>query len=112
MSEELVTLWETTVVEKPEFRLYYDEKGYVITYTTEKLPGSYIVVDPLTFAEARPDVCVIDGQIIRKNFFTVVNKLVPSDIGQSCLFEDVSIISITGVTKNWSLTTREYRIDS
>ena len=58
--DEVITIWESPKVDKPEFRLYYDDKGYVITYTCEKLEGNYIVIDALAFAEARPDVRVVN----------------------------------------------------
>lgn len=50
---------------KLEFRLYYDDEGKVLCYTSENLPGKYLVITPEQFAEARPDVYIMDGQIIK-----------------------------------------------
>jgi hypothetical protein len=35
--DEVVVIWQTQKVDKPEFRLYYDDKGSVTGYTCEKL---------------------------------------------------------------------------
>lgn len=112
MTTETIVLWEPSTLEKPEFRLYYDEEGNVLTYTTEKLPGNFIVIDKMTFAEARPDVKVFEGLLIRKSNLTVVSKLVPNIEGISCSIDDISILDNSSNTINWSLKTREYRIDS
>jgi hypothetical protein len=112
MTTETIVLWEAPALEKPEFRLYYDEEGNVITYTTEKLPGNFIVIDKMTFAEARPDVKVFEGSLTRKSNLTVVSKLIPNIEGISCSIDDISILYNGSETINWSLKTREYRIDS
>jgi len=103
-TEEYVITWEAPVIEKPEFRLYYDDKGNVITYTCEKLEGNYIVVDGLTFAEARPDVHVIDGKLIKAFSGAVISKLYKSDEGILCEVEDVSIVTETN-GQYWKLKT-------
>lgn len=105
---EYVITWEAPVIEKPEFRLYYDDKGNVVCYTCEKLEGKYVVIDNLTFAEARPDLKVVDGKIIRMASNTVISKLFPDTEGVLCEVEDVSIIT----DKNgqyWNLKTYELR---
>lgn len=91
--EEVIILWEAPKIEKPEFRLYYDESGKVVTYTCEKLIGKYIVIDAETFAEARPDVLVVNGIITKANKANYTSKLKPAPEGISCLKDDVSIIS-------------------
>jgi hypothetical protein len=61
--EEFMIIWEAPKIEPPEFRLYYDEHGAVVCYTGDKsITGNYIVIDALTFAQARPDVRVINGK--------------------------------------------------
>ena len=91
--EKLIVIWETNKIEKPEFRLYYDEKGSVITYTCEKLEGDYILIDATTFAEARPDVRVVDGKLIKASSGAVISRLYPSTEGVLCEAEDISIIT-------------------
>jgi hypothetical protein len=109
MSEEkdYVLIFEAPKIVPPEFRLYYDDKGKVITYTCEKLDGKYIVIDALTFAEARPDVRVVDGKLTSSVNSTVIAKLTPDlNEGVVCAEEDVSIIvadSYTGNTTKWKL---------
>ena len=103
--EKLIVIWETNKIEKPEFRLYYDEKGSVITYTCEKLEGDYILIDATTFAEARPDVRVVDGKLVRAGIGAVISRLFPSDNGILCEVEDVSVITeVHGVY--WKLETK------
>lgn len=103
---EYVITWEAPVIEKPEFRLYYDDKGNVVCYTCEKLEGTYIVIDSLTFAEARPDLKVVNEKIIRIGNNAVISKLFPDTEGVLCEVEDVSIVT----DKNgqyWKLKTYE-----
>lgn len=61
-------------IHEVEFRLYYDENGKVVTYTSEKLPGSYIVISKEQYNEARNDVIVKDGKIIYTHKTTHVMK--------------------------------------
>ncbi len=103
-TEEYVITWEAPIIEKPEFRLYYDDKGNVVTYTCEKLDGDYIVIDTLTFAEARPDVRVVDGKLIRAGSGAVISRLYPSDTGVLCEAEDISIITEAD-GQHWKLVT-------
>ncbi len=109
--EEYILIWEAPKIEKPEFRLYYDERGNVICYTCEKLEGNYIVIDALTFAEGRPDVRIVDGKLVRVSSNSVVSKLIPDNKeGIICAAEDVSIIlsSKDKVKKQkWKLSTYE-----
>lgn len=105
-NEDIVIYWEQPPLVKPEFRLYYDDKGNVVCYTCEKLEGNYIVIDATTYAEGRPDVRVIDGKISRVSASSVVSRLAPSDEGIACAFEDMSIIvddDYDGKIQKWNL---------
>lgn len=106
--EEYVIVWEAPEIIAPEFRLYYDERGYLICYTCEKLEGNYIVIDALTFAEGRPDVRVADGRLVRASTGAVVSRLYPATEGMLCEKEDISIITETN-GKYWKLKTYELR---
>ena len=110
-NEEYIVIWEPPVLEPPEFRLYYDEKGKVVCYTGDKsVTGNYIVVDSQTFAEARFDLRVIDGKISRAAPNAVVHKLMPSETeGKLCASEDVSIVVDESFepAQKWKLTTYE-----
>lgn len=105
-NEEYMIIWETPTIEKPEFRLYYDDKGYVVTYTCEKLEGNYIVIDATTYAEARPDVRVVDGKLVKATLGAVISKLQVADDGVMCELEDISIITDTD-GQYWKLKTYE-----
>ena len=102
--EKIVVIWESNSIEKPEFRLYYDEKGSVITYTCEKLEGNHILVDAITFAEARPDVRVVDGKLVKNGVGAVISRLYPDTEGVLCEIEDISIITNTD-GQYWKLKT-------
>lgn len=113
MSEDYVIIWEPPKQEPPEFRLYYDDKGHVVTYTCEKLEGNYIVIDALTFAQARPDVRVVDGRVSNIADVVVVARLEPNEHeGVLCSSEDVSIIvneTYDGDVTKWKLQVYELR---
>ena len=108
---EHVILWEAPAIIKPEFRLYYDDKGNVLFYTCEKPEGNYIIIDATTYAIGRPDVRVIDGKISTVVASAVVSKLMPNKKdGITCAEEDISIIvnkNYKGKTIKWNLTTYE-----
>lgn len=91
-NNEGMLIWEAPIIEKPEFRLYYDNLGSVICYTCEKLEGNYIVIDALAFAEGRYDVRVVDGRIIKDAPNATIIRLVPSTEGTLCAAEDLSVI--------------------
>lgn len=104
-------VFEAPKIVAPEFRLYYDENGSVITYTCDKIEGNYIVIDRQTFIEARPDVRVVDGKLKRVNSALVIYKLKPDvQEGIPCTIEDISIVVPHGTNKSqlWKLTTYEF----
>ena len=102
--EEYVIVWEAPKIVKPEFRLYYDKSGNVLFYTCEKPEGEYIVVDTQTYAEARPDIRVVDGRIVRNSTSTLYSRLHKSTDGTRCEVEDISIITNTE-GQYWKLKT-------
>lgn len=108
--QEGVIIWEPPPIVKPEFRLYYDDKGNVLFYTCEKPEGKYIVIDATTYAAGRPDIKIVNGKISDSNPGSVVSKLIESDEGIECAEEDVSILVdslYTGKKIKWKLVTYE-----
>jgi hypothetical protein len=106
--EEFV-IWEAPPIIKPEFRLYYDERGNVLFYTCEKPEGNYVIIDADTYAQSRPDLKVIDGKVAGATAGFIVSKLVHNVNGTSCASEDLSIVvdsSYDTITK-WKLKTYE-----
>lgn len=85
-------LFEEAKPEPIEFRVYYDDKGKVSFYTCEKPEGNYLIIDRQTFVEARPDMKVIDGKLVRDLPGTIIQKLIPSIKGISCAEGDISIV--------------------
>ena len=91
-----------------EFRLYYDERGDVLFYSTEKPEGNYIVIDKDTYAQTRPDLKVIDGKVVHPGKNPVIAKLVHSDTGVNCEEEDISVVTNEDGQK-WKLKVYEFR---
>ncbi len=92
-----------------EFRLYYDDNGKVICYTCEKLEGNYVVIDAQTYAESRPDLRVVNGEITKSSDYVIISKLVTSDKGVKCEVNDVCVIIDTEPFKYWEVEVNEYR---
>jgi hypothetical protein len=111
--EDNFIAWEAPEIIAPEFRLYYEkDTGKVICYTCEKPEGSYIIIDANTYAQARPDVRIIDGKISTVQTHFVVSKLMPTASleGQLCEDADVSVISTDDEgTIKWKLNTYELK---
>ena len=107
---EHVILWEAPPIVKPEFRLYYDDKGNVLFYTCDKPEGNYLVIDSATYAAGRPDIRVVDGKISTVVASAVVSKIMPGTEGVSCTEEDVSIVvddTYKGNKIKWKTVTYE-----
>lgn len=104
--------WEVSTPEPVEFRLYYDDKGSIITYTCEKLPGNYLVIDAQVFAEGRPDLTVVDGKLVKLVPEVFLSLLTKSVNGTKCASEDVTILvsdDYAGDTTHWELKKHEYK---
>ena len=107
---EHILIWEAQPIIKPEFRLYYDDKGKVLFYTCDKPEGKYIVIDANTFAQGRPDIRIVDGKIASVDSGAVVSKLILNIEGIPCASEDISIVvdkTYDGETNKWKLITYE-----
>jgi hypothetical protein len=110
--QDYIILWEQPKLEPPEFRLYYDDNGKVISYSGDKSgTGDYIIIDAMTFAAARPDIRIIDGKISTVSPNSVVHKLMPNDSdGVDCHPDDISLIvdsTYIDKTQKWKLKTYE-----
>lgn len=61
--KELMDYVPPPVVKKIEYRAYYREDGTIITYTTEDIPGNYIVITQEQYGQCRFDAKVQDGKL-------------------------------------------------
>ena len=101
-------VWQAPVLEKPVFKLYYDDRGYVIAYTCGLIEDqNYIVIDAQTYAESRPDVRVVNGRLVKENKGAVIAKLFPSTNGVRCEREDISVITTEDDGQYWELKVKE-----
>lgn len=92
-----------------EFRLYYDEKGNVITYTCEKLPGNYIVVTKEQYNEARNDAVVKDGILTYTHKTTHCTKYVKNKVeGIKTSKYDINILT-DNIFNCWKIQTYEIK---
>lgn len=48
----------------PEYKVYYDDGGHIISYSVDQLDGNYIVISAEQYAEGRHDARVEDGKLI------------------------------------------------
>jgi hypothetical protein len=104
--------WEYVPPQPTEFRLYYDDKGSIITYTCDKPPGNYLVIDAQVFAEGRPDLIVVDGKLVKPALEVFLSLLSKSDSGTRCASEDVTILvsdEYDGEAIHWELKKYEYK---
>ena len=99
---DALELVEDIVAEPIEYRLYYDELGEPLYYTTEKHNGDCIVVSKEVYDEARYDIAVIHGEISKTRKKYATQRLVPlnSNKGTECLIDDISIV---GKGQHWTL---------
>ena len=96
-----------------EFRLYYDDNGDVLCYSSDGTGpnAKYMIVDSHVYAEGRIDIKIINGIIMRKSSKITISKMIPDISGTRCSAQDINIIvddSYDGETMNWKTKTYEY----
>jgi len=78
---------------QPIRRLYYDNQGTPLFYSSEDLPGNYIDVDFVTFESlSLQNLMVVNGQLTRRPLPATIAKLVPSTQGTPCSPYNVAIV--------------------
>lgn len=111
LEDQLIRELESLIVTTPpqqksiEYRVYYGDDGKVITYTTETLPGNYIIISREQWVEARHDALVIAGKLVYTHTKRNVIKLEHGDTGRRAARWDVNILSNDEYTPYfyWSL---------
>lgn len=73
-------------------KLYYDNQGCPIEYTTDTREGNYIEVDPETFVIRPMHVRVVNGVLQHLLPVIYVHKLRPSKSGTLCHSQDVAVV--------------------
>ena len=92
--DEFLKAWGQIDWSKPviEYKIYYDPaSGTVLDYTTDDLPGTYIIVDKDTFHCHRFDIRIQDKKITAMKH--KVGKLRPGIDGTPCHPKDITIIT-------------------
>jgi hypothetical protein len=91
--DEFLKAWSQVVWTPPviEYKIYYDETGKILDYTTDNLPGNYIVVDKDIFSQHKFDIKIKEGKIVAAK--PMVGKLRPAETGTACDPMDVTIIT-------------------
>ena len=108
--EEFFGIWNSQTQQThpdPEYRLYHDENGFPLFFSTEDLLGNYIVVDQATFLGGSRSIRVIDGKLkIYQTSFG--KKLAPAPYGQACDSRNVCVIVDENQTHTkWALKHQE-----
>jgi hypothetical protein len=106
-AEEFWAILHAMPEPQPVFwRLYYNQLGEPITYSMEDMPGTYIDVDPETYARAPWNVRVQAGRLIEAK--PSVRRLAPGDSGTPCHPDNVAIVvAQTEPHQRWSMKTHE-----
>ena len=92
--EQLVQMFQALPEPDPVvLKLYYDDAGNPIEYTSETRDGNYIEVDPENFAIRSMRVRVENGVLKHLPPVTYVYKLQPSDSGVLCHSQDVAVVT-------------------
>lgn len=92
-----------------EFRLYYDNDGNPLFYTTEKLEGNFVIIDNETYSRGDyQNIKVKDGKILQKNPLDSAKLVKHDSEGFCCNTKDISIIDETNNGQRWKLKTHEY----
>jgi hypothetical protein len=89
------------------YRLYHDDRGKLLFYSMEDIPGNYIEIDQETFAESPSKVQVVNGQLTRVNNIKTT-KLTPSTTGITCDIRDICVLVVESQPHTkWNIKTYE-----
>ena len=111
--EEFLELFQSLPVFQPrvlEFRAYYADDGKILSYTTEDIPGKYIVITSDQYAESRHDAKVIDGKLVYTHRRSHVFKLVKNKTdGVRTSKYDISVIQNDDESTYYRITAYEIK---
>lgn len=75
-----------------EYRVYYDDTGKIITYTTEKLDGNYLIITWQEYIECRFDAKIVNSKLVKQNIKKTIAKFTKSTSGTKCSSYDINIL--------------------
>ena len=111
--QEFLQIWldQKTDSNVIEYRLYYDDSGFPLFYSTQDLPGNYITIDKQTYSDTPKHIRIIDGKIkIYKT--TIAKKLTPAQQGQACDPRDICVpVPISQPHELWIMKQEEQTND-
>ena len=104
--EQFFNILSSAPLPRPiSYRLYHDNNGRPLFYSMEDLPGQWIEIDALTYAQAPMDVLVQHGAIVVLPRKSSVTKLRPSSEGMACDPKDICLVVSTNSPHiKWSIT--------
>jgi hypothetical protein len=88
------------------YRLYHDDRGRLLFYSMEDLPGTWVEIDQELFSRSPSRVRVIDGRVHELEWRQSV-KLRPSQNGTPCHAQDVTIVYDYPNAQCWAVTAYE-----
>jgi hypothetical protein len=104
---EFIDIWQGIAQPQPvTYRLYHDDRGRLMFYSMEDLPGDYVEIDQDLFSRSPSRIRVIDGQVHELEWRQSV-KLRPSQTGTPCHAQDVTIVYDYPKAQRWAVTAYE-----
>lgn len=89
-----------------EYRVYYDETGKILQYTTQKLSGNYIVITREQYAFQNLNAVVLNGVLVDKSRKSMTTVLVKNFVdGVSTSKYDISVLQNGTDSVYWNLVT-------
>lgn len=90
---QVITTFQWPDPEPVQYRLYHDDQGRPLFYSMEALPGTYIEVDPATYAIASHSVLVQNSALVVVRPRAQVSRLMPNtESGMACDPRDVCVV--------------------
>jgi hypothetical protein len=106
---ELSDLPLDRTVKQYEYRVYYNDDGSIITYTTDNLSGRYLVITKEEYARADHTMVVIDNKLYSKSDFRTISKYIKSGTGIKTSKYSINIIDNSEDSNCWEYVTLSMR---
>lgn len=91
--EEFFSILQAVPEHRPlTYRLYHDDQSRPLFYSMEDLPGQWIEVDAVAYAQGSHDVRIKDGRLIPMPKQARIQKLRPGSPGVCCHPRDICLV--------------------